>query len=132
MTSSPQEPTLPFFGFADTKEFSALSQRHSILFRLHTSLTSTPPSPEHTITAPMYSTTIYDNLRQLPDIREGTPDAQHVAELARHLRAYREMSDKRGQAVFPSPWLSTTFSLPWVIWEAQRRLAYRFSKGACI
>ena len=118
---------LLFSGFGDTHLYDLISESNPVLFRLH-SICKTPgiggpDFNEHVITAPQYASLSPSDLNMLPLLYQGT-----YADMSRHVNVYKNMK-KRDSLDFRSPWVSVTWNFPYLIWEASRRLMYRFATG---
>ena len=117
---------LLFSGFGNTHIYDLISESNPVLFRLHICEapgTGGPSLNEHMITAPQYANLSPSDLYMLPLLYQGT-----YAEVSRHVNVYKNMK-KRDSLDFRSPWVSVTWNFPYLIWEASRRLMYRFATG---
>lgn len=115
---------IPFLGFSESRSFGELSQSSGILFRLQFSGSQTVQDVSSPLIAPRYVDVKASDLSSIPS----TYAEATYAEVIRHLDVYKDMQE-RNFLDFQTPWISSTFHFPFIIWEASRRLMYRFAKG---
>ncbi|KAJ3553818.1 hypothetical protein NM688_g3415 [Phlebia brevispora] len=113
---------IPFFGFRDSRSYNVVLQNNPVLFRLHADASPTHHGINGPIVAPRYANFSVADLPSLPLVRQST-----YGEVARHLNVYKNL-EKRNSVDFQTPWVSTTFNFPYLMWEASRRIMYRYVK----
>lgn len=115
---------LLFSGFGDSYTYDLVYHSHPVLFRLQISESlARGEGPKGPLIAPRYANLSPADLLSIPLFSQST-----YAEVARHVNVYKNMK-KRDSIDFRTPWVSTTWNFPYLMWEASRRLMYRFAKG---
>lgn len=94
------------FGFSESAMLEDVLREHPLLFRPRSILTSVSPR-----TAIWLMVIGHSNSYAIPESRE--PDT-NLDSLLPHVFAWRRETTG-------DPWISTTVSLPWIVWEGKRR-----------
>lgn len=103
--------SLPQCGFGTVYEFNSLIKSNQFLFRVYTPKERSPFADD---TEPFFVAPRFDELvvRSPADLPVITPWEGTYADVARHMEWTTRSS---------SPYVSTSFSFAWAIWEAVRR-----------
>ncbi len=112
---TPTSTSLPQYGFSDSIEFSRLFKKNPFLFRVYTPKERSPfaDDTDPYFLAPKYNEAYSENPKNLSPVDSLTKSLLPAyAEVIRHLDWTTRSS---------SPFISTSFSFVWAIWEGLRR-----------
>ncbi|KAG9226624.1 hypothetical protein CCMSSC00406_0006151 [Pleurotus cornucopiae] len=112
---TPSSTSLPQYGFSDTIAFSRLFKKNPFLFRVYTPKERSPfaDDTDPYFLAPKYNEAYSESPKNLSPVDSPTKSLLPAyAEVIRHLDWTTRSS---------SPFISTSFSFVWAIWEGLRR-----------